>query len=284
MAKASELIILAKKWLGKKESDGTHKEIIDIYNSHKPLPRGYTVKYTDSWCATTISALAIKCNALGIIPKECSCQKMIELFKKIKRWKEDDAYVPKAGDIIFYDWQDNGKGDNAGWSDHVGIVEKVYGREITIIEGNYNNMVKRRVIEVDAKCIRGYGVPDYEAETIPLKTLETIAKEVVAGKWGNGEERRLRLKDAGYDYDDVQEEVNYILSGKKESEYFAKYTGTSYMIDTVFTAIGVPIQYRGDVKKRLPIAKAQGIKNYTGTYSQNSTLIKLAKDGKLKKI
>ena len=83
MAKASELIKVAQSWIGKKESDGSHREIIDIYNNHKPLARGYKVTYTDDWCATTISALAIKCNAVDIIPKECSCEKMIELFKKI---------------------------------------------------------------------------------------------------------------------------------------------------------------------------------------------------------
>lgn len=284
MAKASELVALAQSWIGRKESNGTHKYIIDIYNNHKPLPRGYAVKYTDEWCATTISALAIKCDALDIIPKECSCQKMIELFKKIGRWKEADNYVPKPGDIIFYDWQDDGKGDNKGHPDHVGIVEKVEGKEITIIEGNYKESVKRRTLEVNARYVRGYGIPDYEPEAKPLKSIEAVAKEVVSGLWGNGEQRRKRLEEAGYDYDDIQEEVNYILSGKVESKYFAKYTGTSYRIDTVFAAIGVPLQYRGDVKKRLPIAKANGVKNYTGTYGQNSALIKLAKEGKLKKI
>ena len=69
---ASKIVEQAKAWIGKNESDGSFKEIIDIYNSHKPLARGYAVKYTDEWCATTITALAIKCNAVDIIPKECS--------------------------------------------------------------------------------------------------------------------------------------------------------------------------------------------------------------------
>lgn len=164
MAKASELVALAKSWIGKKESDGSHKAIIDIYNNHKPLPRGYKVKYTDEWCATHISALAVKCNATDIIPKECGCGEMITLFNKIGCWVENDAYVPKMGDIIFYDWQDSGKGDNTGWPDHVGIVEKVSGNKITIIEGNYNQSVKRKTLDVNGKYIRGYGVPKYEAE------------------------------------------------------------------------------------------------------------------------
>lgn len=211
MAKASELIKLAQSWIGKKESDGSHKTIIDIYNNHKPLARNYKVKYTDEWCATTISALAIKCGAVDIIPKECSCEKMIELFKKIGSWVEDENRTPKAGDIIFYDWSDNGKGDNRGWSDHVGIVEKVSGTTITVIEGNYGNAVKRRTITVNAKCIRGYGVPKYDKEQ--TKSIEEVAKEVIAGKWGNGSERKRKLIQAGYDFNAVQIKVNNIVSG-----------------------------------------------------------------------
>ena len=176
--KASELINQARVWLGYKESNGTHKQIIDTYNSHKPLARGYAVKYTDAWCATFVSACAIRTGATSIIPTECSCNKMIELFKNIGEWVEDDAYIPKSGDIIFYDWDDNGKGDNKGSSDHVGIVENVDNNVITIIEGNYSNSVKRRTIAVNGKCIRGYGVPKYEPEIKELTTVNDIVWEL----------------------------------------------------------------------------------------------------------
>lgn len=41
-----------------------------------------------------------------------------------------------------------------------------------------------------------------------LKSIDEIAKEVIAGKWGNGEERKNKLKSAGYDYEKVQTKVN----------------------------------------------------------------------------
>jgi len=219
MAKyASKVVTQAQAWIGRKESDGTHKAIIDIYNAHKPLARGYKVKYTDAWCATFVSAVAIKLGYTDIIPTECSCTKMIELFKKIGAWNESDSRTPKPGDIVFYDWDDSGKGDNVGSSDHVGIVEKVSGGKITVIEGNYSNAVKGRTIAVNGKYIRGYGVPKYDAEkaattttnsaTAAKKDIATIAKEVIAGKWGNGAERKTKLKAAGYDPDAVQKEVN----------------------------------------------------------------------------
>lgn len=166
MAKASEIIKLAQSWIGKKEADGSHRSIIDIYNSHKPLARGYKVTYTDSWCATFISALAIKLGCTDIIPTECGCGEMVALFQKLGVWFESENRTPKAGDIIFYDWQDNGAGDNKGWPDHVGIVEKVSGNTITVIEGNVSDAVGRRTVAVNAKNIRGYAVPKYDAEAV----------------------------------------------------------------------------------------------------------------------
>lgn len=161
---ASKVVGQAQAWLGKKESDGSHKEIIDVYNSHKPLARGYKVKYTDAWCSTFVSAVAIKLGYTDIIPTECGCEKHIQLFKNIGAWEENENRTPKVGDIIFYDWDDNGSGDNRGNSDHVGIVEKVEGTTITVIEGNINNSVERRTLKVNGRYIRGYGVPKYDKE------------------------------------------------------------------------------------------------------------------------
>jgi len=49
------------------------------------------------------------------------------------------------------------------------------------------------------------------------KTLAEIAKEVTAGKWGNGADRKNRLTAAGYDYDQVQAQVNALVTGKKSA-------------------------------------------------------------------
>lgn len=155
-------------WIGCKESNGSHKKIIDIYNMHKPLARSYAVKYTDAWCATGASAAAIVAEMTDIIPTECGCNQMIELFKKMGSWQENDAYVPAPGDYIFYDWQDNGAGDNQGGAEHVGVVEKVAGRTITVIECNINNACDRRNLKVNGRYIRGYGVPKYSKKaTVP---------------------------------------------------------------------------------------------------------------------
>lgn len=51
----------------------------------------------------------------------------------------------------------------------------------------------------------------------PSKTVDEIAKEVIAGKWGNGQDRKDRLTKAGYDYTAIQNRVNSLL-GKNETK------------------------------------------------------------------
>ena len=206
----------AKSWLGCKESDGSHRKIIDLYNSHKPLARSYAVKYTGAWCATFVSATSIACGYTDIMPTECGCGKMIELYQKLGRWEENDAYNPEPGDVVFYDWDDNGVGDNKGASDHVGIVEKVVGTTITVIEGNCSNSVKRREIQVNGRYIRGYGLPAFEKKATKEDTgaklsVEEIAKKVINGDYGNGVARKSKLEAEGYNYETVQAKVNEIL-------------------------------------------------------------------------
>ena len=127
-------------WLGCHEGDAVHKHIIDTYNAHKPLAAGYKVKYTDAWCATTVSAAFIECNYTPIFVTECSCSRMITLLKQKGIWVEADSYAPHMGDVIFYDWQDNGVGDNVGVADHVGVViENPVNNKFRVIEGNKND-------------------------------------------------------------------------------------------------------------------------------------------------
>lgn len=219
MKTRAAVVTQARAWLGKNEADGSHREIIDIYNSFLPHPRGYTLQYSDAWCAGTVSALAIKLGYTDIIPVECSCGKMVELAKQMGIWQESDTYVPKAADFILYDWDDNGQGDNTGYPDHIGTVESVSGSDITVIEGNFSNSVKRRAMKVNGKYIRGYITPKYDADggnTTPQaekKTIAEVAKEVINGKWGNGADRKINLEAAGYDYNAVQEKVNELLGG-----------------------------------------------------------------------
>lgn len=158
-----KVVNIMKAWVGGYEGGAIHNEILNTYNNHRPLAQGYVVKSWDAWCATTVSAAFIKAGMTSIAPTECSCPRMIQLYKNIGRWVENDAYVPQPGDIIMYDWQDSGSGDNVGTADHVGIVESCNGSAIVIIEGNMSNNVGRRNLQVNARYIRGYCCPNFAA-------------------------------------------------------------------------------------------------------------------------
>ena len=219
MGKTAEGVLnVMRGWLGFNESNGRFKEIIDLYNSVKPLPRGYAVNYSDECCDTCVSAAAVKAGCEELIGRECGVEKHIEIFKQKGIWIEDGTITPKPGYVIAYNW-DKSTQPNDGNADHIGYVESVSNSNITVIEGNKGEAVARRVIPVGWGYIRGYAAPKYDAATatpVPStseKSVEEVAKEVLAGKWGNGEERKKRLKAAGYDYAAVQAKVNQHAKG-----------------------------------------------------------------------
>lgn len=211
MATVNQVLDLARVWLSKVCIRGgkEHSEILSIYNSHKPLARGYKVKPTDSWCMTFISCLFIQAKSTTAIGEtECSCQNAINICKNAGLWRQGSTQIPKPGDIIFYDWERKG-----GWSDHVGIVESVSGMRVKVIEGNKDNRVGMRIIDVGNPCIIGYARPRYTVQETPAtKPLDVIAQEVINGKWGNGVTRSKALIAAGYDPTSVQNKVNQLLA------------------------------------------------------------------------
>ena len=205
------VVAAAKAWLGCNEADGSHRQIVDVYNSHRPLARGYALKYTDAWCAGFVSAVAIKLGLTDIMPTEVGVWNMIELYKKLGRWKESDSYVPKPGDVIMYAWSDNGVGDCTSGASHVGIVVACDGKTITVIEGNKANAVGYREIAVNGRYIRGFGLPDYASKATENEPVtpapatnkeETIKMELRMLKRGmSGNDVRaamLLMKDKGY--------------------------------------------------------------------------------------
>lgn len=217
---AKKVLDIARAWVGKKESDGSFKEILDTYNSHKPLARGYAIKTTDEWCDTFVSAVAIKAGAVDLIGTEVGCEHHVKIFQEKGIWIEDGTIIPQPGDIILYNWDDSTQ-PNDGASDHIGYVESVSVDTIVVIEGNMSSAVGRRKIKRGWGFVRGYARPKYAVETttkIPTptqseKVIDSVAREVIAGKWGVMPDRKIKLTQAGYDYEEIQKRVNTILKG-----------------------------------------------------------------------
>lgn len=206
-----DVVGVMRGWVGLSRANGSHQPILDAYNAQKKLPRGYKVQPDDAYCATTVSAAYIKAGLSELCPIECSCSQMMAKAKQRHIWTEADDYTPAPADIIFYDWQDTGKGDNKGNPDHVGVVECCTAGVITVIEGNKGGVVGRRTIPVNGKYIRGYCTPVFTRKAKNESEYVTVAKDVIAGKYGNGEQRREKLSAAGYNYKRVQRLVNILL-------------------------------------------------------------------------
>lgn len=181
MAKyASKMVELAQSWVGIKEGSAGHKEILSIYNSQKPLPRGYKMTTKDAWCAATTTALAVKLGYTDIVPCECSCSKLITIAKEMGIWIEDESITPEPGMLCLYDWGDAEKhsGDNKGNPDHIGIVESVGGGQFIVIEGNADTNkdgkdgVERRTLSVNGRYLRGFICPKYDDEEKKTETTK----------------------------------------------------------------------------------------------------------------
>lgn len=223
-----KVVALARSWIGKNESDGSFKSIIDIYNSYEgTLPRGIKMQYDWAWCACTWSALAVALGYTDVMPIEISCENLIKRAQEMGVWVEDDAYRPLPGDAVLYDWQDDGVGDDIAWPDHVGVVDSISGNTIVVIEGNKSNAVGTRNLKVNGRYIRGFITPKFLDEEVdpiitPTKSIDEVAAEVLQGIWGNGVARKEALIAAGYSYDEVQGKVNELVAARnKEKVLFA---------------------------------------------------------------
>ena len=158
-----------EKYVGSTRGSTGHKAILDVFNK-SGLCKRYTMTVNDEWCATTVSAAMIATGLTKIFPcVECSCNAMINLAKSAGIWVENDAYFPKMGDIIMYDWDDKGTGDCTGIAEHVGLVVSVANGSIKVIEGNMGNdsKVGYRTVAVDSRYIRGFITPNYKSLAAP---------------------------------------------------------------------------------------------------------------------
>lgn len=116
------------------------------------------------------------------------------LTKPICEVKEDSKttiyYIVQKGDTL----SSIARKYNTSWKD-------IYNKNKNIIGSNPN------IIYPGQKLLIKEGFSPNK------KTTLEVAKEVIKGKWGNGEERYKRLTQAGYNYDEIQNKVNEILRG-----------------------------------------------------------------------
>lgn len=208
-----------KQYLDIKEGSTQHKAIIQVFNDSGLCSR-YKMTVYDAWCATAASAAFIASGLTAIFPcVECSCPAMISKAQSAGIWVENDAYIPKVGDVIMYDWDDSGYGDNTGSADHVGIVASVSGNTMTIIEGNKNDTVAYRTMQVNGRYIRGYITPKFSSmatATTPSTTVTTTTSDLKTNK--ATVQKRFGFTDST---------INYLSKHSSPKSLFKKLADTS---------------------------------------------------------
>jgi hypothetical protein len=108
------------------------------------------------------------------------------------------------------------------------------------------------------------------------KSVDEIAKEVINGQWGNGQDRINRLTQAGYNYNEVQRKVNEILGANL---YYPMCDKKFNSIVDALQSIGVDSSFAN----RKQIAAKNNVRNYIGTAQQNNQMLAKLKAGKLLK-
>ena len=168
-------------WKPAPQGGTRHQELVECYNKIRPLPRGYTMKLSDAWCAAFVSVVMHKCGMADIAVFDPGCYNMMKGYISHGRssWVNGAGYRPKAGDIIMFNWAKN----PSGVPDHVGFVAKVEGNTLTCIEGNISKNVGERTLQIGDARIRGYCLPNYASMAVAdsLSTSGTMGKFDPAG-------------------------------------------------------------------------------------------------------
>lgn len=238
---ADDYIGVFQSWVGWSEANGKYKKIIDLYNSMKPLPRGYAVQYDDEWCDTTVSAAAIKAKCVDLVGRECGCEEHVKIFKKLGIWIEDGTVTPEKGWIIVYSWK-SAKQPNDSYSSHIGVVESVANGYIVAIEGNRGEVVTRRTIPIGWGYIRGFASPKFAKTSSTIKPStggssgtkfnttpkwygKINTKELSIRTWAGDENNKLKS------YPTLKQGVrvgicDYLKASNGDTWYYIQITGT----------------------------------------------------------
>ena len=194
------MINTARQYLGINEFQ--KKQLMDYYNNAVyPLidkDRKYKIKPSDNWCAMFCSVIAHKIGRTkDNFPFEVSVYYMTRNAKRMGIFTTD-LNKAQVNDLVIYDWKVDGT------LNHVGILQEIGTDYIKVLEGNYSNTVKVRTVKMPNSEVYGYIKLNIGNDA----DIEQLARDVIKGLYGNGEERKKAL---GQYYNQVQERVKQIL-------------------------------------------------------------------------
>lgn len=257
MATAKDVINWAASQIGVKESPAGSNRVKywDMYAER--AGRGWQ---GSPWCAAFVS---VGYDITGVWKMTSDegrfryCPSTVNWAKENGLWRTREQ-GGQAGDLIIF--------GNKGTACHIGFVEKVIsGSKYQTIEGNTSvssndngGAVMRRTRELGTVgsgwYIMGFVHPKFDGASTTTttndsgKSKDTIVKEVIEGKWGNGQERANKLKAAGYDPAEIQRLVNIKLSK----------TPTAAAAKPAVSSAGLPATYQVQVSSYLRVRTGAG--------------------------
>lgn len=153
---------------------GQRNQVVDLYNTVRPLPLGYRVKYEDLLCATYVSSIFIELGWTDIVPPNPRAWQLYENMAALDCGVPDAKRIPNVGDLIFF-----GINKKVSGITHVGIVTEVKGKQIYYYD--IQSVVGRHTCPVGYSYIWGYGIPDYAAKDVQPTPEPTPAHEFAVG-------------------------------------------------------------------------------------------------------
>ena len=137
------------------------------------------------------------------------------------------------------------KGSNG--RDYYGFIRQTKAPAVIVECAFIDNATDIQIINTESKrvvmgeaiakgILKTLGIADSAPMTTPApttKSIEEVAKEVIAGKYGNGEARKIALKNAGYDPSAVQAKVNELVNGSKTPSF------TAYKVKVTTSALNI---------------------------------------------
>lgn len=148
-----DFVNVALAELGNCEANGTHIKYIKAYDASWGSGTHWCACFV-SWCARQAGL------STDQVPQYAGCTTGMGWYQNRNRFQTSRAhggsssYIPKAGDVIFFNWEGVYNGD----SDHTGIVVSCDGTTITTVEGNTSDMVAKRTYNITDPDIMGYGI------------------------------------------------------------------------------------------------------------------------------
>ena len=212
---AENVVAVANSQLGYAESTANYTVLDDGVTT-----KGYTrygAWYGDpygDWCAMFVSfCLNYAEIPTESVPAEASCPRWVEKLAQKNMYADAEEYTPRIGDIIFFDYEQDGT------ADHVGLVEKTELDDngiitsVTTIEGNSSDVVKRNTYAISDTSIMGYGIlPEKPAVTITgTATDGTVV--TISGTIPDGAQAEISPLSLSED------DLNKYLDGTAETAY-----------------------------------------------------------------